>query len=324
MQNSRFFREAERQGRRFGFHASGITDDGKLEFSSNHHYLCRVDERGVISYPQHNEPEIRPFICAVEAARKYVAAVEQAPPLLAEGLGSGYVRLAEFEDTVLAGKDMGGNGYQFITWQWTHDHTGLYHGHYYDNFAKAKEDFAYRSGLAPEHHRYTMEQAKALHDVIAMSLDRNLTQYRDDRDYLQQCQEKLEQAYPKIGEQMTVLVVERDKPAEVRSIPKSTYAIETAIGGSLDTSGWEGNIRYYFNGDLDPNEIDPGDYRNELISRILPDGAVLGTMVIAGWDQDKRELRSLTAEEIQSERIIMDAPEHQPDRSLNIEPTMGM
>lgn len=52
MEKSRFFKEVERLGKPFGFYVSGITDEGRLELSSRQHYLCRVDEKGAIYYPQ--------------------------------------------------------------------------------------------------------------------------------------------------------------------------------------------------------------------------------------------------------------------------------
>lgn len=90
---------------------------------------------------------------------------------------------------------------QFITWQWTYDHKGLNHGHYYDNYAAAKEDFAYRSSLAPEHHRFSEEQAQALHHAICSVRD---DCEPDIAERLDQCMSKLEQAHPKLAEQQAL------------------------------------------------------------------------------------------------------------------------
>jgi hypothetical protein len=198
---SRFFREITRLAVRQGFHVSSITDEERLELSSGQRYLCRIDEQGSTFYPQENAAELQSFFPQVNAARSYVTAMEQAPPLHAEGLGEGYVKLAAFENTVLAGKDRGEHGFQFVTWEWGFDRTGLNHGHYYEDYAAAKEDFAFRSGLAPEHYRFSPEQAAALHSAVCMARDEGFTQDAQESRCLEQCLEKLQSAYPDLAEQ---------------------------------------------------------------------------------------------------------------------------
>jgi hypothetical protein len=198
---SRFFREVTRLAVKQGFQTSGITDEGSLELSSGQRYLCRIDEQGSVFYPRENAAELQSFFPQVNAARSYVTAMEQASPLHAEGLGEGYVTLAAFENTVLAGKDRGDHGFQFVTWEWGFDRTGLNHGHYYEDYAVAKEDFAFRSGLAPEHCHFSPEQAAALHGAICMALDEGFMQDAQESRCLEQCREKLQAAYPALAEQ---------------------------------------------------------------------------------------------------------------------------
>ncbi len=55
--------------------------------------------------------------------------------------------LAEFNGTVLAGRETQ-HGYQFVTWERGYDGTGVMWGHYYlDNYSEAKQDFAVRGGF---------------------------------------------------------------------------------------------------------------------------------------------------------------------------------
>jgi hypothetical protein len=210
-EKSRFFKEITRLAVKQGFHASGVTDEGRLELSSGQRHLCRIDEKGSIFYPRENVAELQSFFPQVNAAHNYVTAMEQAPPLRAEGLGEGYVKLAAFENTVLAGKDRGDHGFQFVTWEWGFDRTGLNHGHYYEDYAAAKEDFAFRSGLAPEHCRFSPEQAAALHSVVCIALDEGFTQDAQESRYLEQCCEKLQTAYPDLAEQ-TITSDQRFEP----------------------------------------------------------------------------------------------------------------
>ena len=62
----------------------------------------------------------------------YVEAVQTAPLLHASGLSEKFHLLADFGGAVLAGRELeNGWGYQFVTWIWDHDRTGVSHGHYY-------------------------------------------------------------------------------------------------------------------------------------------------------------------------------------------------
>lgn len=171
---------------------------------------------------------MEPFIPRVEAARKYVTAMEQAPPLQADGLGDGYVKLSEFEDTVLAGKDISGHGFQFITWQWNNDHTGLNHGHYYNEYPAAKEDFAQRSGLLPRHRQFSEEQAKALHQAASLTIEQGLFDSHDDYTYLLECQCKLEATYPELAEEVKMALREIDAPEH---FPETEPMIEPTMTG---------------------------------------------------------------------------------------------
>ena len=61
----------------------------------------------------------------------YVDAVQTAPLLHASGLSEEFHLLADFGGAVLAGRELeNGWGYQFVTWIWDHDRTGVSHGHY--------------------------------------------------------------------------------------------------------------------------------------------------------------------------------------------------
>ena len=95
----------------------------------------------------------------------YVEAVQNAPLLHASGLHEQFNLLADFGGAVLAGQEReNGQGYQFVTWIWDYDRTGVSHGHYYeDDFQSAKQDFAVRSGLIPRAQLFTPEELTELY-----------------------------------------------------------------------------------------------------------------------------------------------------------------
>lgn len=102
-----------------------------------------------------------------EEVKVYVQAVENAPPFKAVDLRDGYKLLCENEDIVLAGKDMGDYGYEFVTWRYTYDRKGVTLGHYYHNdYAGAKEDFAIRSGLVSEQKLFKDKELQGIYRTL--------------------------------------------------------------------------------------------------------------------------------------------------------------
>ena len=73
----------------------------------------------------------------------YVEEVQTAPTLHISGLSEKFHLLADFGGAVLAGRELeNGRGYQFVTWIWDYNRTGVSYGHYYDeDFCGAKQDF---------------------------------------------------------------------------------------------------------------------------------------------------------------------------------------
>ena len=67
---------------------------------------------------------------AVEV-KEYTTAVENSPQLKADRLDVAFRLLAEFNGTVFAGRKwQNDQGYQFVTWRWNFDRTGVTLGHY--------------------------------------------------------------------------------------------------------------------------------------------------------------------------------------------------
>ena len=91
---------------------------------------------------------------------EYVETVQSTPLLHASGVKENFHLLADFGGAVLAGREREkGLGYEFVTWIWDYNRTGVSRGHYYnDSFREAKQDFAVRSGLIPKAQLFTPEQ----------------------------------------------------------------------------------------------------------------------------------------------------------------------
>ena len=139
--------------------------------------LCRITADGGVRYWQEDvaTPE-RKRACerATDLActvREYMTLLEQAPTLQAQSLTDDYRLLADFNGAVLAAHPTR-LGVQFVTWDWSFDHTGLNQGNYFqENYVGAKQDFAIRAGLISKQQIFNQEQLVEIYRCCSDTLD---------------------------------------------------------------------------------------------------------------------------------------------------------
>ena len=139
--------------------------------------LCRITADGGVRYWQEDvaTPE-RKRACerATDLActvREYMTLLEQAPPLQAQSLTDDYRLLADFNGAMLAAHPTR-LGVQFVTWDWSFDHTGLNQGNYFqENYVGAKQDFAIRAGLISKQQIFNQEQLVEIYRCCSDTLD---------------------------------------------------------------------------------------------------------------------------------------------------------
>ena len=134
----------------------------------------------------------------------YVEAVQTAPLLHASGLSEKFHLLADFGGAVLAGRELeNGWGYQFVTWIWDHDKTGVSHGHYYEeDFQGAKQDFAVRSGLISKAQLFSPEELTQLYRATDYLLDEGPEPEDGQLKALQTSRTKIEYTVPDLAERL--------------------------------------------------------------------------------------------------------------------------
>ena len=134
----------------------------------------------------------------------YVEAVQTAPLLHASGLSEKFHLLADFGGAVLAGRELeNGWGYQFDTWIWDHDRTGVSHGHYYEeDFQGAKQDFAVRSGLISKAQLFSPEELTQLYRATDYLLDEGPEPEDGQLKALQTSRTKIEYTVPDLAERL--------------------------------------------------------------------------------------------------------------------------
>lgn len=143
---NRYFTELARRLGSDGVKTSA-TDGNRLEvLLRSRPVLCVSKNGNVIMLPDgRDNPEAGDLYHQTDALAgevyEYVHAVENAPLLHAVDLRDKFHLLADFGGAVLAGRRReDGHGYQFVTWIWGYDRTGVNHGHYtIDVFLLEKE-----------------------------------------------------------------------------------------------------------------------------------------------------------------------------------------
>ena len=139
-----------------------------------------------------------------EEVYAYVEAIQTAPLLHASGLSEKFHLLADFGGAVLAGRELeNGRGYQFVTWIWDYNRTGVSYGHYYDeDFCGAKQDFAVRSGLISKAQLFLPEELTQLYRATDYLLDEGPEPEDGQLKALQTSRTKIEYTVPDLVERL--------------------------------------------------------------------------------------------------------------------------
>ena len=166
----KFYAELSRRLQERGIESSVIADNRLEVFLHSQPVLYVSPASDVLLLPAGSQNEeaselYHQVAMAADEVYGYVEAMQNAPLLYASGLHEDFRLLVDFGGAVLAGQEReNGQGYQFVTWIWDYDRTGVSHGHYYeDNFQSAKQDFAVRSGLIPRTQLFTPEELTELY-----------------------------------------------------------------------------------------------------------------------------------------------------------------
>jgi hypothetical protein len=119
-------------------------------------------------YPPQKKHEARILLDIFKELQIATAAYNEAEPVKVANVAEmGYRQLNKFYNIVLAAKYIPEYGYKFVTWEYDNNYKGFSFGHYFeDNFTKAKEDFAKRSGLIDEAKIFNHKELKALKNVL--------------------------------------------------------------------------------------------------------------------------------------------------------------
>ena len=99
-------------------------------------------------------------------------------------------------------------GVQFVTWDWSFDHKGVCHGHYYTglyssgNYDAAKRDFAVRSRLISEQQLFQEAQLIEIYRCCTDTLQGSFELSYDQEKTIQDVRKQIEECLPDIMERI--------------------------------------------------------------------------------------------------------------------------
>jgi len=186
--------------------------------------VCRVEPSGDMCIfpgdlrsPEANElyHKVAPFSSEV---REYLTAIERAPLLKATALDEDFRLLAGFGGTVLAGRETE-YGYMFVTWERDYEGTGVLNGAYHlDGYAKAKQDFAIRSGLIEKQRLFSDAQLLAVYQGINEVFDAGCNLTQENEKSLIGIQKQIEGLLLDVKEQIVALHQTDAEPVQGQSM----------------------------------------------------------------------------------------------------------
>ena len=144
--------------------------------------------------------EIQPIVCNVE---EYLNAMDSAQDLKALNFNMPYKKLLKYNNVILAGTEHSDGSFEFVTWEYKNG--SLNHGHYYDDYEKAKEDFVKRSELLPESQIFSADERFELYRCVEDTLSAGFELSSDVENILADVKEKLKDSIPDFDERLTTL-----------------------------------------------------------------------------------------------------------------------
>ena len=171
--------------------------DGRITAEMGGAAIANIFENGLISVSNKNSREAYSRIkkTAIDVS-EYCTIYEKAAPLNVRSLSENYRCLAEFNETVFAAKYNAEYGFEFVVWLKNSDENYVTQGHYFSDYAAAKEDFVKRSGLVNSDRLFGEAELKELLHCVEFTLDTD-----DDLDYshyenIKELKERIEKIIP--------------------------------------------------------------------------------------------------------------------------------
>ena len=208
MNEKKFLRQMYNQLKASMEQSIKITDDS-IELSDGDKVIFKIDSKGGMFYSAdkqfsntvnklHNKIEN-----VILNTKEFLEVMDNSPELTAVDLNAPYKKLLEYNDVVLAGTEHSNGSFEFVTWDCKNN--SLDHGHYYEDYERAKEDFVKRSELLPENQIYSADERFELYRCVEDTLSAGFELSSDVENILADVKEKLKESIPDFDKRLTTL-----------------------------------------------------------------------------------------------------------------------
>lgn len=208
MNEKKFLRQMYNQLKASMEQSIKITDDS-IELSDGDKVIFKIDSKGGMFYSAdkqfsntvnklHNKIEN-----VILNTKEFLEVMDNSPELTAVDLNAPYKKLLEYNDVVLAGTEHSDGSFEFVTWDCKNN--SLDHGHYYEDYERAKEDFVKRSELLPENQIYSADERFELYRCVEDTLSAGFELSSDVENILADVKEKLKESIPDFDKRLTTL-----------------------------------------------------------------------------------------------------------------------
>ena len=183
--------------------------DDSIEISEGDKVIFRVDSKGDMLYSADKQFSniVNKIYGKIENVvrntKEFLKVMDNGPELTAVDLNAPYKKLLEYNDVVLAGTEHSDGSFEFVTWDCKNN--SLDHGHYYEDYERAKEDFVKRSELLPENQIFSADERFELYRCVEDTLSAGFELSSDVENILADVKEKLKDSIPDFDERLTTL-----------------------------------------------------------------------------------------------------------------------
>ena len=174
-----------------------IDGKGSMFYSSDNRFRNVVDELHEI---------IQPIVCEVD---EYLRAMENGTELKARDFDMPYIKIAEYNEVVLAGREHSNGGFEFATWNYKNN--SLYHGHYSTDYKGAREDFATRSGLVNKNLLFNKAELVEIYRCIEDTLNNEYEMSDKQREMLEDVHTRIKLSVPGFDELLKEAIDQREE-----------------------------------------------------------------------------------------------------------------
>lgn len=183
--------------------------DDSIEISEGDKVIFRVDSKGDMLYSADKQFSniVNKIYGKIENVvrntKEFLKVMDNGPELTAVDLNAPYKKLLEYNDVVLAGTEHSDGSFEFVTWDCKNN--SLDHGHYYEDYERAKEDFVKRSELLPKNQILSADERFELYRCVEDTLSAGFELSSDVENILADVKEKLKDSIPDFDERLTTL-----------------------------------------------------------------------------------------------------------------------